>query len=122
MTKGIFKRLAAIPVPAILFVLALGLVVFGVGVMFPSNDILSPVSETVWGLGYIALGVSRIAGVLLKKEWLTDISPTLIMMGYLFLAGTQLAVVGWTPIFWLPLLLCAMIAGICRLALSLGRE
>ena len=129
--KRVLKHLAAIPVPAIMFVLALGLFLWGAYVVSPWYIGTAPVNytfdhqrtyEIVLGAVYMVLGGARLYGVAFKRAWLAEIGPTLVMMGYLFLALLRIVVVGWTPVSWLPLLLLAIVAAICRLALSVGRE
>lgn len=128
--KGSGKRLASIPIPATLFVLGLGLFIWGAYVVTPWYVPAAPVSlafDTRWtevalGLLYMGLGGIRVAGSLTKNKTLMLMAPYGLMMGYLFLAILRIAVVGWIPFTWLPLVVCALISGICRLALLYGPE
>lgn len=130
MTKGILTRVAAIPVPAILFVLGLGLFIMGAYLVSPWYVPSAPVNTTFdnqrsyeigMGVLYVLLGGSNVLGMIFKNKWLKNFSATLIMMGYFFLVLLRIIVIGLIPLVWLPLLICALIAGICRLTLMLGR-
>jgi hypothetical protein len=127
---GVARRLAAIPA-SILFVLALGLFLWGVYVVSP---LFHPgpaiavafehnvVAEHLAGLLYVAIGGLRMVGVMVKSKRLMLFAPYAVMMGYLFLALLEIDVVGWYPLTWVPLLVCALIAGFCRLALLYGAD
>jgi hypothetical protein len=128
--NGVVRRLAAIPVPAILFILALGLVVFGgylVSPFYVSTPVIilglgSRVFEIAVGLAFLAVGLMRIIGTIQKnKKWMLA-APFGMMLSYLFLAILRIVTVGFIPLVWIPMLLCALIAGICRLALLYGPE
>jgi hypothetical protein len=127
--RGASKRLAAIPVPAILFALALGL--FAWGILVVTSDYspfgVSLVFGNRWyrigfGSAYITIGLWRMVGALLRSTRLLLVGPYLVMMAYLFLALLQIDVIGWYPFTWVPLGLCALIAGICRLSLLYGGD
>jgi hypothetical protein len=68
------------------------------------------------------LGGFRLVGAVMKSKKMMLAAPYGLMMGYLFLAMLRITVVGWTPVTWLPLIVCALIAGICRLALLYGPD
>lgn len=127
---GAGKRLATIPVPATLFVLALGLFVWGAYVVTPWYTPAAPIdiafntrpAEIGLGIVYMFIGGIRIFGAVFKKKRLMLFGPYGMMMGYLFLAILRITVVGLTPLTWLPLITCAVISGICRLALLHGDD
>lgn len=126
--ESVARRLAAIPVPATLFVLALGLFLWGALVVSPWFDGAAVISafghnrlaETLLGVIYMLIGGTRIVGVAFKCKRLMLGVPYGLMMGYLYLALLRINVVGWLPLTWLPLVICAVIAGICRLAILYG--
>lgn len=127
--KDLGARIAAIPVPAILFVLALGLFTWGAYTASPWNVPGVPLEkafdnqgiyEVGLGIIYMIIGGLRIVGAFLKNKKMMLAAPFALMMGYLFLAILRITVVGWFPVTWLPLIVCSFISGICRLALLYG--
>lgn len=128
--KGHGQRIAAIPVPATLFVLALGLFLMGAYIASPWNVPSTPVARTfhqeiaevLFGCLYMLLGAMGWLGSLINSRRLTIISPYALMMGYTFLGLLRIIVAGWFPVTWLLLFMLAIIAGICRLALAHGPE
>jgi hypothetical protein len=128
--NGVLRRLSTIPAPAVLFVLALGLFLWGAYVVSPFFQPGPAISvafgnnrtaEYLFGFVYIAIGLLRMAGVAIGSKTILFAAPYALMMGYLFLAILEVDVVGWYPLTWVPLLICAIIGGICRLALLLER-
>lgn len=124
-------RLATVPVPAIMFVLALNLFVWGAYTASPWNVPSVPVAEAfdhrgiyefILGLIYMVIGGIRATGYLLHSKKLLLAAPFAMMMGYLFLAILRIVVLGWFPVSWMPLVVCAVISGICRLALIHGPD
>lgn len=110
-----------------MFVLALGLFVWGALVASPwftgpadAVAFKSPVYETVMGVIFMGIGGLRMVGVVTKsKRWMLA-APYGLMMGYLFLSLLRICAMGWFPLTWVPTFLCALIAGICRLAILYG--
>jgi hypothetical protein len=127
---SVSRRLAAIPAPATLFVLALVLFVWGALVLTPwfSAPAVTAafagnhIYEGVIGGIYMLIGGTRLLGVIFKNKGMMLVAPYGLMMGYLFLALVRIEVVGFFPLTWVPIAACAIISGICRLAILYGGQ
>lgn len=82
-------------------------------------QVFSATNERLFlGAFYVGVPAFTLLSIFRKKDSWVKTGALLLLMIYLFASLLRLITIGATPVYWLFILACGMIAGVARLALD----